>query len=99
MGFSDGAREAVIGIIIGMIVTVIFMLPLEIPNAPSILGALHIITFIGLINKIETIKNIPWRTAAGYFLVIFSLGSIFMPQWEIDLHFVLLLVYIISHAL
>ena len=97
MGFKDGAKEAVIGMVLGILVPVFINSALK--QSPDTITFLHLLefgTFLGLIKKMDTIEKIPMTTAAGYFLMIFTLGSIMLPIWEVEFHVIVLIIYLAS---
>lgn len=97
MGFKKGILEAIGGILLGIILPVLINLFLKnYPNAATILALIDLLALLGLIKNLETIKEIPITTAAGYFLTVFTIGSVLLPDWEVGFHIILLIVYIFS---
>jgi len=94
MSIRAGAREALIGILVGFIPILLKILPIQ--NADTFIAILELLVLIVAIKSIDTIKNIPLKTAIGYFLITFTLGFLFMPEWERGIQIILLIVYIIS---
>jgi hypothetical protein len=94
MSIRAGAREALIGILVGFIPIVLKILPIQ--DADTFIAIIELSVFIGAITKMDTVKKIPLKTAIGYFLTTFTLGFLFMPKWERGLQIILLIVYIIA---
>ena len=97
MGLQEGVKKASIGIFIGILVPLFINTILkQFPDANTILNLFELLTLVGLIKSIDTIKYIPMPTAAGYFLTIFLVGSLFMLSWEVEFHVILLMIYLLS---
>jgi hypothetical protein len=94
MSVREGAEEALFGIIIGFVPILIKAVSFQ--NADTLIGILELGALIGAINSLDTIQQIPVKTALGYFIVTFTIGFLFMPEWERGLQLILLIVYIVA---
>lgn len=94
MGFRDTVIETTIGIIIGAIISFLSTSIEFLPNREAIVAVIQIAPILAFIRDVEIIKNIPWTSALGYFLVVSILGPAFMLDWELGLQVILFLVYV-----
>lgn len=78
MSIRAGARDALIGILVGFIPIVLKILPIQ--DANAFIAILELLVFIGAITKMDTVKKIPLKTAIGYFFITFTVGLFFMPE-------------------
>jgi len=95
MSIKEGAIEALIGILIGFIPVVIQIL--SIPNGATYIGIIELGTVIAALNQIDSEEKIPIMYAIGYYLITYTIGWIFMPEWERGLQTISLITSVISY--
>jgi hypothetical protein len=96
MSYKEGAQEAIIGIFVGFIPILVKLFANQFTNADTILAIFELSVLIGMIKKIDTVKEVPWKTAAGYFFIVFTVGRLFMPEWEAGMQLIYFIMYFIS---
>lgn len=82
------------GMIVGYLVNIFKENLLTVPNGMAWLAIIELLPIFAFLGDIDIVQYIPLSTAIGYFFVIFSLGRLFMPEWELGLNLILLIVYV-----
>jgi len=96
LSVKEGALEAVLGILVGFLPIIIKQYFNQLPNIDTIIAILELSAILGAINKLDTIQKISWKIAAGYFLLTFTVGRYFMPDWESVFQVLFLIIYVYS---
>jgi len=89
-------RKTSIGIVIGLILSILKKFISTLPNGMAWIVIIEIAPILAFIRDVDIIQNIPLPTAIGYFLTVFCLGSFFMPEWELGLNIILFIIYVIN---
>ena len=93
---KKAAIEAVVGILIGFLLNAFKENILALPNGTAWIAIIEILPILAFLKDIDIIHRIPVPSAVGYFSIIFTVGKLFMPDWEIGLNIILLIVYILK---
>ena len=93
---KKSAFRTAAGIFVGYLVNIFKENLLTVPNGMVWLAIIELLPIFAFLGDIDIVQYIPLSTAIGYFFVIFSLGRLIMPEWELGLNLILLIVYVIK---
>jgi hypothetical protein len=94
--FKKAVTDVLIGILVGFILTIFKENILSMPNGSTWVALIELMPILFFLRDVEIIQYISYSSALGYFLTIFTIGKTFMPEWEIGLNIILLIIYIVK---